>query len=94
MPRVGRRAVVRGFLAAAATTVIPLPLRAAGVPVTRFGVISDVHQDIIPDAADRITAFVAAMTKARADFVVELGDFCIPKSFDAQIRQRICALRT
>jgi 3',5'-cyclic-AMP phosphodiesterase len=79
MPRVGRRAVVRGFLAAAATSVVPLPLRAAGVPVARFGVISDVHQDVIPDAADRITTFVAAMTRAKADFVVELGDFCMPK---------------
>lgn len=78
-PHVGRRTVVRGFLAAAATTIFRLPLRAAGAPVTRFGVISDVHQDIIPDAADRITAFVAAMTQAKADFVVELGDFCMPK---------------
>ena len=78
-PRIGRRAVVQGFLAAAATTVIHLPLRAAGAPVTRFGVISDVHQDIVPDATDRIGAFVAAMREARADFVMELGDFCIPK---------------
>ncbi len=76
---VGRRAVVKGLLASAATAVIRLPLRAAGVPVTRFGVISDVHQDIVPDATVRISAFVAAMAEARADFVVELGDFCIPK---------------
>lgn len=78
-PQVSRRTVVRGFLAAAATTVFRLPLRAAGAPVTRFGVISDVHQDIIPDATERIRSFAAAMTEARADFVVELGDFCIPK---------------
>jgi 3',5'-cyclic-AMP phosphodiesterase len=78
-PHVGRRAVLRGLLAAATTTVIRLPLRAAGAPVTRFGVISDVHQDIVPDAVARIDAFVAAMTAVKADFVVELGDFCIPK---------------
>jgi 3',5'-cyclic AMP phosphodiesterase CpdA len=67
------------LLAAAATTVIHLPLRATGTPVTRFGIISDVHQDIIPDATERIRSFAAAMTEARAEFVVELGDFCIPK---------------
>jgi Icc protein len=78
-PDINRRSVITGLLAAAATTVFRLPLRAAGAPVTRFGVISDVHQDIIPDATERIRSFAAAMTEARADFVVELGDFCIPK---------------
>jgi 3',5'-cyclic-AMP phosphodiesterase len=78
-PDLDRRSVIRGLLAAAATTVIRLPVRAAGAPVTRFGLISDVHQDVIPDATDRIRAFVTAMTRARVDFVVELGDFCIPK---------------
>jgi 3',5'-cyclic AMP phosphodiesterase CpdA len=70
---------VKGLLAAAATTVIRLPVRAAGAAITRFGVISDVHQDIVPDGVERIRAFVAAMTEAKADFVVELGDFCTPK---------------
>ena len=74
-----RRAVIKGLLAAAATTVIRLPVRAAGVPVVRFGVISDVHQDIIPDAIERIRTFVAAMTQAKAHFIVQLGDFCVPK---------------
>jgi hypothetical protein len=73
-----RRGVIRGLLAAAVTSVIRVPVRAAGAPVTRFGVISDLHQDVIPDATDRVTAFVAAMTQARADFIVQLGDFCIP----------------
>jgi hypothetical protein len=44
-----------------------------------FGVISDVHQDIVPDGVDRIRAFAAEMTEAKADFVIQLGDFCMPK---------------
>lgn len=44
----------------------------------RFGVITDVHQDVMHDGVERISAFVEAMNDARPDFVVQLGDFCIP----------------
>ena len=75
-----RRAALTRILAFAGATVIRLPVRAAaGTPVTRFGVISDVHQDVMPDGVERIRAFVAAMTEARAVFVLQLGDFCQPK---------------
>jgi len=74
-----RRAALRGLLAATATAMVRLPISAEGAPITRFGVISDVHQDIVPDGVDRIRAFAAAVTEAKADFVIQLGDFCIPK---------------
>ena len=44
----------------------------------RFGVISDIHPDMLPDGLDRVRAFVAAMEAARVDFIVQLGDFCWP----------------
>lgn len=44
----------------------------------RFGVITDVHQDVMHDGVGRVRAFAAAMTRARADFVIQLGDFCVP----------------
>jgi 3',5'-cyclic AMP phosphodiesterase CpdA len=74
-----RRAVLRGLLAAAATTVVRLPVRAEGARLTRFGVITDVHQDIVPDSIGRIRAFATAMMETRADFVIQLGDFCMPR---------------
>ena len=75
-----RRDALTRMLAFAGATVIRLPVRAAaGTPVTRFGVITDVHQDVMPDGVERVRAFVAAMTEARADFVLQLGDFCQPK---------------
>lgn len=43
-----------------------------------FGVIADVHQDVMPDGVKRVRAFVAAMEKSRPDFIVQLGDFCQP----------------
>jgi 3',5'-cyclic-AMP phosphodiesterase len=73
-----RRAAIKTLLSAGLTTVVPLPLRAAGATVVRFGVITDVHQDIMPDALDRLRAFIAAMTEARVDLVIHLGDFCQP----------------
>ena len=76
-----RRTLLKGLLATAATTVIRVPIGiAAGAPVTRFGVITDVHQDVMPDAVDRMRAFVAAMREAKAEFVIQLGDFCMPKA--------------
>lgn len=75
-----RRAALTRMVALAGATVIRLPVRAAaGAPVVRFGVISDVHQDVMPDGVERIRAFVAAMTEAQAAFVLQLGDFCQPK---------------
>ncbi len=45
----------------------------------RFGVIADVHKDIMHDADQRLSAFVQSMNEEKVDFVVQLGDFCIPK---------------
>lgn len=59
--------------------------------VLRFGLIADVHQDIMHDAPQRIGAFARAMNEAKPDFVCQLGDFCQPhprnKAFLAQWRQ-------
>jgi 3',5'-cyclic AMP phosphodiesterase CpdA len=75
-----RRAFLGGLVATAATTIVRLPVRARTVgPAVRFGVITDVHQDIIHDGPARVGAFARAMTAARADFVIQLGDFCIPR---------------
>lgn len=44
----------------------------------RFGLISDIHPDMLPDGLDRVRAFVTAMQAARVDFILQLGDFCWP----------------
>ena len=55
--------------------------REPGRPETlvRFGLIADVHQDVMHDASERIAAFGKAMQTQQADFVCQLGDFCQPK---------------
>lgn len=55
-------------------------LASAEKPVTtvRFGIMADVHKDIMHDADQRVQAFIHAMTAVHPDFIIELGDFCQP----------------
>ena len=45
----------------------------------KIGLIADLHQDIMHDATQRVSAFVAAMREEGVDFIMQLGDFCVPK---------------
>ncbi len=49
-------------------------------PVTtlRFGVMTDVHKDIMHDADQRAKTFINEMTALNPEFIIELGDFCQP----------------
>ncbi len=72
----------RQFLQQLALTPALMAWAAHAAPAARrvrFGLIADVHQDVMPDAVERIRAFTAAMTKAQADFIIHLGDFCQPQ---------------
>ena len=57
--------------------VQPTPARSGTV---RFGVIADVHQDVMHDGPTRLAAFENAMSESKPDFVIQLGDFCVPHS--------------
>ncbi|WP_160718067.1 metallophosphoesterase family protein [Chitinophaga solisilvae] len=45
----------------------------------RFGVIADLHHDIMHDAPERLSAFISAMNQEKPDFILQMGDFCYPK---------------
>ncbi|BCU76780.1 metallophosphoesterase [Luteolibacter sp. LG18] len=59
----------------------PLPLMAAGGSgkKIRIGIITDIHKDLVPDADERLKAFMAAMEQVKPDAIMQLGDFCQPK---------------
>ncbi len=44
-----------------------------------FGICSDVHLPTMHDAEYRIQTFIDSMNAAKPDFIIELGDFAIPK---------------
>lgn len=49
------------------------------VKTVRIGMCSDVHLPTMHDAEMRITSFIDSMKIAKPDFIIELGDFGIPK---------------
>ena len=49
-----------------------------------FGVIADVHQDLTPDATERLAEFIAAANRREVDFIIQLGDFCFPKEANGE----------
>ena len=44
----------------------------------RFGICTDVHQDIMHDGEARLKTFIEDMKTQQVDFIIQLGDFCRP----------------
>jgi predicted phosphodiesterase len=53
-------------------------IKSAGKKI-RFGVIADLHHDIMHDAPERLSAFIKEMNAGAPDFIIQMGDFCMPK---------------
>jgi len=73
----------RKFLknAALASSAIVLPWQLSGKETAktkklRFGLIADIHQDVMHDGAERLKAFIDESNNRKMDFVMQLGDFC------------------
>jgi predicted phosphodiesterase len=47
--------------------------------VVKFAVCTDLHYDIAPDGYSRVERFIERAQKEDVDFIIELGDFCVPK---------------
>jgi 3',5'-cyclic AMP phosphodiesterase CpdA len=45
----------------------------------KFGMITDLHHDIMHDGIERLSAFINEMNIETPDFIIQGGDFCIPK---------------
>lgn len=46
----------------------------------RFGIVADVHKDLMPDANDRLEQFIAQAIESEVDFIIQLGDFCMAEA--------------
>lgn len=62
-------------LEAAAEMGSDLPAKA----VLCFGLLTDLHHDLIKDGVSRVNAFVEEMNSVKPDFILQMGDFCTPK---------------
>ncbi|MHB1308349.1 MAG: metallophosphoesterase family protein [Limisphaerales bacterium] len=79
-PAATRREFIRRLTIAPAALAGLARSRAEDQPSrrVRFGVMADLHTDLMPDGVERLRAFVTAMEASRTDFVLQLGDFCWP----------------
>ena len=61
---------------------VTLPLEVSSSIIKRdpvyFGLIADIHKDVMHDADFRLQSFINAVHQKKADFILQLGDFCVP----------------
>lgn len=41
-----------------------------------FGIVTDVHKDLMPDADKRLETFIIKAVDKNVDFIIQMGDFC------------------
>ena len=58
----------------------------------RFGIMADLHAEYIPDGADRMRKFIDTCIEQRADFCVQLGDFCPPGEKNLKQKEKIISI--
>ena len=42
-----------------------------------FGIVTDVHKDLMPDADKRLETFIGEAISRKVEFIVQMGDFCM-----------------
>lgn len=55
----------------------------------RFGVIADLHSEVIPDSTVRMRTFLNKCQEYGVDFCVQLGDFCPPGDTCREQKEKI-----
>lgn len=81
MKKLNRREFLTGMLATGIVLQIPdtaLSMFAHKSKVIKGGVITDLHQDLIHNAPERLAAFLNHMKKINPDFILQMGDFAYP----------------
>jgi len=79
-----RRKFIRDLAIGSSVVALPLDLSAISVPrkptkKVSFGIITDVHTDVMHDGDYRLRTFLNATKDKELDFIIQLGDFCQPK---------------
>lgn len=80
-----RRKFINQLGTGLAATLMPSTMVAFTPPVTTkfasksvtFGIVADVHKDLMPDADKRLETFLNKATDKQVDFIIQLGDFCM-----------------
>ncbi|WP_300599932.1 metallophosphoesterase [Niabella sp.] len=74
-----RRQFIKAAASAGLALSIPAAVSAALKKETiKIGIITDLHQDLIPTGYERLAAFLADMKKVKPDALLQMGDFAYP----------------
>lgn len=78
--KISRRKFVKSSMLAGATMVLPLEMFSSslGRQAVEIGLITDIHQDVMHDGKERLKVFLDEVTNRHPDFIIQLGDFCVP----------------
>jgi len=80
-----RREFVKNASLASAAFVLPWQLSGQNSikpEKLKFGLIADVHQDIMHDGVERLQAFIDESKNNQMEFIMQLGDFCRPYDYN------------
>lgn len=70
-----RRTFIKGLSAGIGCLALQISCQTEkSMKPVRFGIISDVHQDLQADAVRRLQAFIDTANKQQPDFIIQLGD--------------------
>ena len=79
-----RRKFIRNLTIGTSVAALPIGVSAKNTlsnpaKKVRFGIITDVHNDVMHDGEYRLRSFLNAAKTKDLDFIIQLGDFCQPK---------------
>ncbi|NKI27484.1 metallophosphoesterase [Arenibacter sp. 6A1] len=79
-PITNRREFLKLSSLAGAAMVLPIDAFSAnlGREKIEIGLIAEIHQDVMHDGEERLQAFLDAAKKRDPDFIIQMGDFCVP----------------
>lgn len=55
----------------------------------KFAIFTDLHYDFIPDGDERLNDFLDVCKKNSIEFIMNLGDFCIPREENKHVLKRL-----
>jgi 3',5'-cyclic AMP phosphodiesterase CpdA len=77
--------LAKASLASGALVFARFPALPPQTTKIRFGVIADLHHDVMHDGPQRLSAFIEEMNNAAPDFIIQMGDLCVPKKENAPL---------
>lgn len=75
-----KQSAIAGIAATSITKAFGMvPYTEKGKVLINFGICTDLHHDLIKDGEKRLQAFIEEMNQLKPHFIIQTGDFCMPK---------------